>query len=244
MRNIIARRRSTPRLTRLHASANPRGFLVSSNCLTNCATSCGDGSGLRTSECLRLRVQDMDLEMKALTVRNGKGAKDRITTVPERLVQPRKEYLVRVNSHYRSPAGAHGHRYHPDLHPCSAASPHFSPGHGVRSPPDDLSTAGADSLSPSLVFSRLASGWPWSVDSAPWTALTHVRRVTRDTGDVKGRRPEETNRITASICPLASPRFLCRCGLLRAVRARIRNGLVSSRVRGENRTLHYPGDTT
>ena len=31
------------------------------------------GSGLRITECLRLRVQDIDLEMKAITVRNGKG---------------------------------------------------------------------------------------------------------------------------------------------------------------------------
>ena len=54
------------------------------------------GSGLRITECLRLRVQDMDLEMKALTVRSGKGDKDRITTFPEKLVQPLKEHLVRV----------------------------------------------------------------------------------------------------------------------------------------------------
>ena len=54
------------------------------------------GSGLRITECLRLRVQDMDLEMKALTVRKGKGDKNRITTFPEKLVQPLKEHLVRV----------------------------------------------------------------------------------------------------------------------------------------------------
>ena len=54
------------------------------------------GSGLRITECLRLRVQDMDLEMKALTVRSGKGDKDRITTFPEVLVQALKEHLVRV----------------------------------------------------------------------------------------------------------------------------------------------------
>ena len=54
------------------------------------------GSGLRITECLRLRVQDMDLEMKALTVRNGKGDKDRITAFPEKLAQPLTEHLVRV----------------------------------------------------------------------------------------------------------------------------------------------------
>ena len=54
------------------------------------------GSGLRITECLRLRVQDVDLEMKALAVRSGKGDKDRITTFPEMLVQLLKEHLVRV----------------------------------------------------------------------------------------------------------------------------------------------------
>ena len=56
------------------------------------------GSGLRITECLRLRVQDVDLEMKAPTVRNGKGDKDRITTFPEMLVQPQKEHLDGVMS--------------------------------------------------------------------------------------------------------------------------------------------------
>ena len=54
------------------------------------------GSGLRITECLRLWIQDVDLKMKALAVRSGKGDKDRITTLPEMLVQPLKEHLVRV----------------------------------------------------------------------------------------------------------------------------------------------------
>ena len=52
------------------------------------------GSGLRITECLRL--EDVDLEMKALTVRNGKGDKDRITTLPGMHAQPLKEHLVRM----------------------------------------------------------------------------------------------------------------------------------------------------
>lgn len=39
------------------------------------------GSGLRISECLRLRVQDIDIEHCALTVRDGKGHKDRQTVL-------------------------------------------------------------------------------------------------------------------------------------------------------------------
>jgi integrase len=44
------------------------------------------GSGLRISECLRLRVMDIDLERCCLTVRNGKGNKDRQTILPRSVV--------------------------------------------------------------------------------------------------------------------------------------------------------------
>jgi integrase len=42
------------------------------------------GSGLRSMEAVRLRVKDMDFAMKQLTVRSGKGDKDRFTTFPRR----------------------------------------------------------------------------------------------------------------------------------------------------------------
>ena len=54
------------------------------------------GSGLRTSECLQLRVQDVDFQYLQLTVRNGKGAKDRRTILPESLVPGLKDQLERV----------------------------------------------------------------------------------------------------------------------------------------------------
>lgn len=43
------------------------------------------GSGLRVSECLRLRVQDVDLHASSITVRNGKGGKDRVTLLSQGL---------------------------------------------------------------------------------------------------------------------------------------------------------------
>ena len=81
------------------------------------------GSGLRITECLRLRVQDVDLEMNALTVRNGKGDKDRITTFPEKLVQPLKEHLVRVKAiHEQDLEEGHGQVYLP--HALARKYPH------------------------------------------------------------------------------------------------------------------------
>lgn len=41
------------------------------------------GGGLRMTECLRLRIQDIDTERLQVTVRDGKGAKDRYTILPE-----------------------------------------------------------------------------------------------------------------------------------------------------------------
>ena len=54
------------------------------------------GSGLRISECLRLRVQDVDLEGLAITVRDGKGNKDRRTLLSPRLVSPLRECIEKT----------------------------------------------------------------------------------------------------------------------------------------------------
>lgn len=53
------------------------------------------GSGLRLMELLQLRVKDLDLERRQITVRAGKGDKDRVTMVPESLVELLQAHLVR-----------------------------------------------------------------------------------------------------------------------------------------------------
>lgn len=49
------------------------------------------GAGLRLMECLRLRVKDIDFERKILTIRDGKGGKDRVSILPDRFVDLLKE---------------------------------------------------------------------------------------------------------------------------------------------------------
>lgn len=67
------------------------------------------GSGLRLMECLRLRVQDIDFFRNEILVRDGKGAKDRITMLPESLNNPLQEHLKRVKMiHERDLAGGWG----------------------------------------------------------------------------------------------------------------------------------------
>jgi integron integrase len=51
------------------------------------------GSGLRVLEACRLRVLDIDFGMRQIIVRNGKGAKDRVTMLPESLVDALKSQL-------------------------------------------------------------------------------------------------------------------------------------------------------
>ena len=54
------------------------------------------GAGLRLLEGLRLRVKDIEFERREIVVRDGKGAKDRITVLPENLVLPLQAQLARV----------------------------------------------------------------------------------------------------------------------------------------------------
>lgn len=56
------------------------------------------GTGLRLSECLSIRVQDIDFDRNEILVRNGKGAKDRVTMLPESLKEPLREHLTRVRA--------------------------------------------------------------------------------------------------------------------------------------------------
>jgi integron integrase len=53
------------------------------------------GSGLRVSECLRLRVKDVDLERREIVVRAGKGDKDRRVPLAQRCVQPVRALIQR-----------------------------------------------------------------------------------------------------------------------------------------------------
>jgi len=54
------------------------------------------GAGLRISECLKLRIKDLDFERNEITVRMGKGLKDRITVLPSTVQPALKRHLKKV----------------------------------------------------------------------------------------------------------------------------------------------------
>lgn len=59
------------------------------------------GSGLRLMECVRLRVKDVDLGARQLTVRSGKGEKDRVTVLAGAVVTSLEQHLVRRREQHR-----------------------------------------------------------------------------------------------------------------------------------------------
>lgn len=72
------------------------------------------GSGLRLMECLRLRVKDIDFDYRQITVHDGKGFKDRVTMLPEKLIAPLKDHLAKVkNLHERDLSNGTGAVYMP-----------------------------------------------------------------------------------------------------------------------------------
>ena len=73
------------------------------------------GSGLRLMECLRLRVKDVDFGRNEILVRDGKGAKDRVTMLPIALKSPLQAHLGRVQSLHRQYLGeGYGEVYLPN----------------------------------------------------------------------------------------------------------------------------------
>ncbi|MGA2477455.1 MAG: integron integrase [Spirochaetia bacterium] len=58
------------------------------------------GGGLRLQECLSLRVKDIDFGRNCLTIKSGKGQKDRETVLPERVLATLKAHLAHVRALY------------------------------------------------------------------------------------------------------------------------------------------------
>lgn len=72
------------------------------------------GTGMRLMEGIRLRVQDMDYHYRQITVRNGKGNRDRVTVLPDSLIQPLQDHLARVKElHKKDIAEGYGRVYLP-----------------------------------------------------------------------------------------------------------------------------------
>lgn len=73
------------------------------------------GSGMRLMEVVRVRVKDVDFSSRQILVRDGKGAKDRVTVLPLRLLEPLKRQLQLVKAlHNAELLAGRGDVYLPD----------------------------------------------------------------------------------------------------------------------------------
>ena len=64
------------------------------------------GTGMRLLECLRLRVKDVDLALGQIVVRDGKGWKDRVTMLPQRIKADLEKHLAPVREIHRRDVAA------------------------------------------------------------------------------------------------------------------------------------------
>lgn len=72
------------------------------------------GGGMRLMEAVRLRVKDVDFERREILVREGKGFKDRVTMLPEAVIDSLKAHMVRVKAlHAEDLAQGYGEAYMP-----------------------------------------------------------------------------------------------------------------------------------
>lgn len=91
------------------------------------------GCGLRLIECVRPRVKDLNFAQRLIVVRDGKGGKDRVTMLPESLVEPLQVHLQSVKLlHEEDLARGYGAVYLPYalermLSHCSSVPPETSP---------------------------------------------------------------------------------------------------------------------
>ena len=89
----LARPRGQPRLPAVLSQREVLAVLAAARGVPGLVLSLLYGSGMRLMEGLRLRVKDLDLERRTITVREGKGGKDRTTILPDALVGPLQDLL-------------------------------------------------------------------------------------------------------------------------------------------------------
>jgi integron integrase len=93
---VVVRARTPPRLPVVLTRAEVRYLLAGLDGTPRLVASLLYGSGLRLLEALSLRVKDLDIERLEITVRQGKGRKDRVTMLPASTVPGLRQHLEQV----------------------------------------------------------------------------------------------------------------------------------------------------
>ena len=83
------------------------------------------GSGLRVTECMTLRIKDLNFREGTISIRSGKGGKDRVSVLPARLLQPLQQHVLRVASLHKHDL-THGRGFAPLPHALDRKYPNAS----------------------------------------------------------------------------------------------------------------------
>lgn len=70
------------------------------------------GTGMRLMEALRLRVKDVEFTRREIIIREGKGGKDRVTVLPENLIEPLQAQLHKAQALHQKDLAAGLGRVH------------------------------------------------------------------------------------------------------------------------------------
>ncbi len=92
----VTRAKKPPRLPVVLTEGEVKAVLAQLDGVHNLIASLLYGAGLRLMEAMRLRIKDVDFERCEITVRDGKGGKDRRTMLPRSLLEPLSSQLERV----------------------------------------------------------------------------------------------------------------------------------------------------
>lgn len=111
----VVRAKRTQRLPVVFSVAEVKSILSAMNGTPKLVASLLYGSGLRLLEALRLRLQDIDFDRKIITVREGKGSKDRVVPLPLSLIPQLKTQIQKVIAqHDQDILNGYGHVKLPD----------------------------------------------------------------------------------------------------------------------------------
>ncbi|MGQ0652727.1 MAG: integron integrase [Betaproteobacteria bacterium] len=110
----IVRAKRPARLPMVLTESEVRSLLARLDGVRGLVVSLLYSSGMRLLEGLRLRVKDVEFERREIVVRDGKGGRDRVTMLPERLIEPLRAHLEKVRGlHEQDLAEGFGEVYLP-----------------------------------------------------------------------------------------------------------------------------------
>ena len=111
----VVRAKRNPRIPVVMSEAEVRRVLAHLSGTYAVIASLLYGSGLRLMEAVRLRIKDVDFDYRQIVVRDGKGAKDRVTPLPRMAVEPLRQQIEDIKQrHARDVAAGYGEVYLPN----------------------------------------------------------------------------------------------------------------------------------